>query len=131
MPHHCQSAMKAFGSLFSWLLVAGMVCSMTAAQLFFKMAGLKSLEGIGVMESWILNSWLWISFVASAVGMLCWLFALQGLPLSIAYPWTAMIYVLTPLCSVLVFQDILSFQYGIGMVFIVFGVVITTSGAPG
>lgn len=121
--------MTAFGYVRSWLLVAGMIGSMTAAQIFFKMAGLESLEGAGFMKSWILNSWLWISLGASAVGMLFWLFALRRLSLSIAYPWTAMIYVLTPLCSVFVFNDLLTIQYGIGMIFIVLGIYITTSGA--
>lgn len=106
-----------------------MVCSMTTAQLAFKMAGLKSLEAADLMDSWLLNSWMWMAFVASGLGMLFWLLALRRLPLSIAYPWTAMIYVLTPLLSALVFRDLLSIRYGIGMAFIVFGVVITTSGA--
>lgn len=101
---------------------------MTVAQLFFKLAGIRSLEEIGVIESFLLNSWVWASFVATATGTICWFFALRQLPLSIAYPWTAMIYVLTPLCSVFVFQDLFSIQYGIGMGFIVVGIFITTSG---
>jgi len=113
----------------SWLLVAGMVCSMIAAQLSFKMASFKVLGAVGFMDSWILNSWLWTAIIASGLGALFWLFALRCLPLSIAYPWTAMIYVLTPLFSALVFKDVLSFQYGIGITFIVFGVFITTFGA--
>lgn len=123
--------MTAFGSLFSWLWVGGMVCSMTIAQLFFKFAGIKSLKGDSVLGSLILNPWLWGSFAASAVGTICWFFALRRLPLSVAYPWTAMIYVFTPLCSALVFQDLLSIQYGIGMGFIVVGILITTSGTSG
>ena len=121
--------MTPFRYVRSWLLVAGMIGSMTAAQIFFKMAGLESLEGVGLMKSWILNPWLWVSLVASAVGMLFWFFVLRCLSLSIAYPWTAMIYVLTPLCSVLVFSDLLTTQYGVGMLFIVLGIFITTSGA--
>jgi len=116
-------------SFCSWLLVAGMIFSMTAAQIFFKMAGLKSLGAVGFMGGWIQNSWVWAAFAVSGIGMLFWLLALRHLPLSIAYPWTAMIYVLTPLGSVLVFQDILSIQYGIGIAFIVLGVFIATSGA--
>lgn len=127
MHYSRQSFMITFGFIRSWLLVAGMICSMTAAQLSFKMAGLESLEAIGLMESWILNPWLWTALVSSGIGMLFWLFALRRLPLSIAYPWTALIYVLTPLFSALVFQDILSIRYGIGMALIVLGVLITTS----
>lgn len=121
--------MKADRYVGSWLLLAGMVCSMTIAQLFFKMAGLKSLEVVDFMGAWILNPWLWTAFVASGLGMIFWLFALRHLSLSIAYPWTALIYVLTPLFSTLFFHDLLSIQYGIGMTFIVFGIFITTSGA--
>lgn len=101
---------------------------MTTAQILFKMAGLESLNGIGLVDSWIFNSWLWASFIASAVGMLFWLVALRHLSLSVAYPWTALIYVLTPLCSAWVFDDLLTMQYGIGMIFIVFGIGMTSLG---
>lgn len=129
MPCRCQSSMKAYGDYRSWLLVAGMVFSMTAAQLLFKKAGLQTLESGDLMGSWVRNSWMWTAFIVSGLGTVCWLFALRRLSLTMVYPWTAMIYVLTPLLSAFIFDDLLSVQYGLGMTLIVFGIFITTTGA--
>lgn len=115
----------------TWLPVAGMICSMTVAQILFKMAGLELSVGGGTMNSWILNIWLWVSLIASGLGLLFWLVTLRHMPLSVAHPWTAMIYVLTPLCSVFIFNESLTGSYVIGMVFIVFGIYITTSSFSG
>lgn len=114
-----------------WLLVAGMVFSMTLAQLFFKMAGLFSLEYSDLVNSWLFNPWVFASFAATTIAMFFWLFALKRLPLSSAYPWTAVVYVLTPLASMYLFDDHLSLSFFIGMSMILFGVIFTTTGTSG
>lgn len=113
----------------AWLLVLGMVGSTTTSQLCFKMAGLHSVRKAALVPAWIFNPWLWVALVSSAIGMVFWLLALRRLPLSAAYPWTAMVYVLTPLGSAFLFQDTLSMRYILGMTCIVSGVFITASGA--
>ena len=60
--------------------------------------------------------------------MLCWLMTLRNMPLAVAYPWTALIYVLTPLVSAVLFGDVLSAKYMLGMTSIIAGVVLTSGG---
>lgn len=114
--------------LHSWFLVSAMICFMTIAQLLFKMAAIYLSENLNVLEAWFFNFWLWAAMGATILATFFWLFALKHLPLSTAYPWTALIYVLTPLASMYIFNDILSLHFYIGMMFIITGVFISSSG---
>ena len=111
----------------AWLSVAGMVFCMTFAQVFFKLAGLYSAHNESLLNTFIFNPWLLVALASSSAGMLLWLLALRHLPLSIAYPWTALVYILTPLISALLFQDVLSLHYILGMGCVIAGVFITTT----
>lgn len=109
-------------SVIAWPLV-GMILLMASAQLLFKQAGLYASVQTGWLDSLALNVWLWTGMAVSAVGMVCWLQTLRRLPLATAYPWTALIYVMTPLASKLLFDEQLSWRYLSGMSLIVLGVV--------
>lgn len=112
--------------LFAWGLVLGMVLCTTTAQIIFKLAAQYSLAHAGIENGWILNPWLWFALAASILGMGFWMLALKRLPLAVAYPWTASVYVLTPLVSTWAFQDTVSPQYIAGLVFVCLGILITT-----
>ena len=102
---------------------------MVAAQVMYKFAGLWSRHHQGLLAAFALNPWLWVGLSCAVVGMVLWLLALRHLPLSAAYPWTALIYVFTPIASSLIFGDLLRAEYLIGLALITVGVVITTRGA--
>jgi len=103
--------------------------TMTVVQLLYKLAGEYSLSHAGLVAGWLLNPYLIGAFALLAVAMLLWLLTLKRMPLSRAYPWTAAIYVLTPLCSTLLFHDPLSLRYAAGMGCIVAGIAITAQRA--
>lgn len=115
-------------SLRAWLSVAGMVCCMTTAQIFFKLSGMYTVHRADLIQAWVFNPWIWTALTASAASMIFWLYALRRLPLSRAYPWTAMIFVLVPLGSALIFNEVLSLRYLLGMNCIFMGVFFTSSG---
>lgn len=110
------------------LALACMIVLMAAAQLLFKQAGLHAGARPELPGGLLFNPWLWAGLAVSAVGMLCWLLALRVLPLAAAYPWTALIYVLTPLASALCFGDALSSHYAGGMLLVVTGVFLAAGG---
>lgn len=112
----------------SVLFLAGMIASMTAAQVMFKFAGNHAADQAGLIGAFVSNPWLWAGLLSSGVGMVCWLLTLRKLPLASAYPWTALIYVFTPLASTALFGEILSGKYLLGMICIVAGVFITAGG---
>lgn len=106
--------------------VAGMISLMVLAQVFYKFAGLHAGAAPDPWSAWLLNPWLWSGLLAAVVGTVCWLFALRALPLAVAYPWTALIYVLTPLASAAIFGETLSPPFLVGLAMILAGVIVTT-----
>jgi multidrug transporter EmrE-like cation transporter len=114
--------MKTFFSL------AGMILCMTSSQILLKFAGQHSVLHGGMIDGFLRNPWLWAGLGASIGGIGCWMLTLRRLPLSVAYPWTALIYVITPLASIWIFSDVLTSSYVFGMTLILAGVLFTTRG---
>ncbi|MBM3609985.1 MAG: 4-amino-4-deoxy-L-arabinose-phospho-UDP flippase [Alphaproteobacteria bacterium] len=54
-----------------------------------------------------------------------WVWALQDIPLSRAYMIMALAFVIVPLLSFYFFSEPLTFKFGLGVVFIVLGVLLT------
>jgi multidrug transporter EmrE-like cation transporter len=108
--------------------LAAMIVCVASSQVLLKFAGNHLLANVSVVYAFIANPWLWCSFLASGLGLVFWTTALKGMPLAKAYPWTAMIYVLTSMASIFVFKDSVDFRYCVGMVLIVSGVFIAARG---
>ena len=53
-----------------------------------------------------------------------WIYVLQFVPLSRAYPFVAICFILVPAASWLIFSEKLDIKYGIGIIFIFIGVVL-------
>lgn len=111
----------------SYVALGCTVLCVTVSQVLLKFAG----QHAAGQESGLLgvakNPWLWASLFFSGVGLVYWLKTLRHLPLSSAYPWTALIYVLMPLASAFLFHDPIGLKYTAGMVFIVAGVYLTAT----
>jgi len=95
------------------------------AQLLLKASGLYAAETGEFVNAWLLNPYLGTALVCYGVSFVSWAYTLKVLPLSSAYPWTALIYVLTPVAAVLLWQEQLSATYLVGMVCILYGISIT------
>jgi multidrug transporter EmrE-like cation transporter len=108
--------------------LAGMIGCVASSQVMLKFAGNHISPNVSMGFAFIVNPWLWGSFLASGMGLVFWSIALRGMPLAKAYPWTAMIYVLTSIASILVFNDSVDFRYCTGMVLVVLGVFIAARG---
>jgi len=115
--------MKFPSSFFS--LSAYIACSIVS-QLLLKTAGLYAATQTSLLHKYILNPWLCASLGCFALAFLCWMYTLRRMPLSSAFPWTALIYALTPLVCVLVWGEHVSRLYVPGIVCIVSGVVLTS-----
>lgn len=105
-----------------------MILFTTSSQILIKYAGLYLADHGGSKLVLLGNPWLWGALAISAAGMLCWLGALRHLSLSMAYPWTALIYVLTPMAGVYLFSEQLPVHYILGVPLILLGMVLTTRG---
>jgi len=57
-----------------------------------------------------------------------WVLALREVPLSLAYPFTALAFVLVPLGAAVIFKEPVGARYFVGLVFVVGGICIVGSG---
>lgn len=80
--------------------------------------------------SLIRNVWFMAGLVAYGVSVLTWLFVLRRVPLAVAAPFVALVYVLVPLASRFAFDDTVSSRMWMGMALIVLGVTLVAQGAP-
>lgn len=106
----------------------GISALLAAGQTLFKLAAMK-LRGAGAASTDLMGLALipsfWIALVLYGLGTLLWIFILQTVPLSRAYPFMALAFVMVPLLAVLLFSERLNLTYALGALLIVAGVVVT------
>lgn len=101
--------------------------SMAGGQLLFKL-GAPQWKGTTLLE-WIVsfatNPYLMVAVCMYAATILIWIYVLRTLPLSAAYPLTALSYVIVPSLSYLFLNEKVSMQTVLGSAVVILGVVIT------
>ena len=75
------------------------------------------------------NAWFLAGIAAYGVSVLTWLLVLKRIPLAVAAPFVALVYVAVPLASRSVFGDHVSGRMWIGMALIVLGVTLVAGPA--
>ena len=68
--------------------------------------------------------YFFLALVVYAIATFYWLYILQKIPLSTAYPFTALAMVIIPIASVYLFKETLSINYWVGSFFIFIGIII-------
>jgi len=106
---------------FSALLSGGQVLfkvSALALQTRGQSAG--NLLALGRLPSF------WLALALYGCGTLLWIWILQSVPLSRAYPFAALGFVAVPVIAAVFFAERLSPAYGVGALLIVAGVIVTS-----
>ena len=109
----------------------GFTFIMSMGQLFFKKTALTISENTtnnaGLIEGVsraILTPWLYLALITYALATVLWLYILQRIPLTIAYPFSALAMILVPLLSIYFFSEKLTLSYFLGAFFIILGITI-------
>ena len=68
-------------------------------QAFVAVARQGTIKGAADALSLVRNGWFMVGLGAYAISVLTWLFVLKRVPLTIAAPFVALVYVLVPLAS--------------------------------
>lgn len=105
-------------------LVLCSVLMVVAGQLLFKLLGLKIQRGIALLEPRLIGIAL-TACVIYATATVLWIYLLRTLPLTKAYPFMALSFVLVPLGGVLFFSEAVRLPYMLGVALIVAGVLLT------
>jgi drug/metabolite transporter (DMT)-like permease len=100
-----------------------------SAQLLLRKAALTGAVPT-VPLSLLRNPFFLYGLVAYAASVLSWLFVLRKVPLSIAAPFVALVYVIVPLASRAVFDDRITTRMWTGMLLVALGVTLVAKGAP-
>lgn len=97
------------------------------AQLLLRKAALSGAEPTSPV-SLLTNVWFVAGIAAYAVSVLTWLYVLRRVPLAVAAPFVAMVYVVVPVASRLVFGDQIHTKMWLGMLLVVIGVTLVAQG---
>ncbi len=86
------------------------------------------MEKIPYILKMMLDPWIISSFAAAFAAALCWMITLTRMDLSYAYPFMSLSFVTILLLSGMVFQEPITMHKIIGILMIVVGVIINSSG---
>ena len=118
-------------TLWQIVLLVAYAAGMSGGQVLFKMAALRSGAGDGSLWDRLLGLICNVYFIAALVlyagFAVLWVWILSVIPLSRAYPFVALAFVLTPLLAGFLFGDAISFRLIAGLLFILCGLFFVTS----
>jgi multidrug transporter EmrE-like cation transporter len=103
--------------LFAVLLSMGQVLFKLVAQTSDPLDNMSNIIGLAG------NIWFYASIFCYGLSTLLWIYILQKLPLSYAYPFVAIGFILVPILSHFIFGETLKPQYFLGIAFIVIGII--------
>jgi multidrug transporter EmrE-like cation transporter len=113
------------------ILLICFACLMSMGQLLFKYGadtGSRTSKPAGLVTMMLQPSIL-TGLVIYALATILWIRLLQSLPLSAAYPYASLAFVIVPVCSVALFGETISLQYMMGIMLIIAGVVVISFSA--
>lgn len=105
----------------SWLQMGACVVVIASGQILMRWG----MTGLGSITDAILRPSIWAALVLYGVGMLVWLNVLRTTPLYLAYPLTALCFVLVPVMSSLLLGEPLKPSILLGAAIIILGVVVS------
>ena len=108
---------------------------MCIGQILFKKTAIKLSQIIkvnGTVNNSIINlltsvlqiPYFFFALVIYAIATFYWLYILQKIPLSLAYPFTALAMIIIPIASYFLFKESINIYYWVGAFFIFVGIVV-------
>ena len=107
--HPRRGALRPALNHLTILLSVICVSGLAAGQLLFKQAA-AALPAEPVLADWLTNPWLYAALGLYGAMTILWIWILRHAPLSIAYPFMALAFIIVPLLARLVFGEPLSWQ---------------------
>ena len=109
----------------SYLLLVLVSLLTCAGQLLQKQAmDVWKARAAGNMNALLVSPWLWGAIAALGSAMLLWLFVLQQLPVSIAYPMLSLNFVFVTLAARVFFHEHTDLRHWFGIGLIMTGIVL-------
>ncbi|MEW4983636.1 MAG: EamA family transporter [Cycloclasticus sp.] len=114
---------------FNFLLLLACVTLLSLGQLLFKLASdsFPSVISPGSLLSFAVNKYLLSALVIYGFATFLWVWALSKMPLSLAYPFMALAFIIVPILSYFALDEPLSISSLIGGCIIVAGLAIAVN----
>jgi len=113
-------------STWQIILISLTVLLNSLGQVLFKYASGKiDLDNNGIVSSFLLNPVLILALLVYAASTFSWLWVLKLTPLRIAYPISALAFIVVPIFAYTLLGESLRFSTFIGAIIIVFGVFVS------
>lgn len=109
------------------LMIAFCVTALAIGQLIFKFVGQRVESLSDLLSSYLLAAMMLAAFALYGASTLVWVLVLRNVPLSYAYVFMALGFVLVPLASHFLFNEPLTSRYVLGAVLISVGCWLATS----
>ena len=116
------------------LQLIGFAFLMSTGQMLFKKTAISITnlskeigDPVGIIESIfraIQIPWFYMALLTYGLATILWLYLLQRIPLSIAYPFTALAMIIVPIFSMFLFEEKLSYSYFMGSILVISGIAI-------
>ncbi len=96
---------------------------LAGGQTLFKLSATTTPSLLSAAGFWglLYNTWFWLALVLYGAATLLWLYILQQIPLSLAYPFVALGFIFVPCIGWLAFNEPLNTYYVFGIIFILSG----------
>ena len=121
-------------SYIQFMQLVGFAFLMSSGQMLFKKTAIAIAaysenigEAAGIVDSVtraLQIPWFYFALLVYGLATVLWLYILQRIPLSIAYPFSALAMLIVPIFSFLIFKERLSYSYFMGSILIVSGIAI-------
>ena len=127
-------AFKGGQTLETKLVYAALLLAVTAnavGQILFKLSADRIRDGSdGILTAYFTSPYIWFAVAFYFGASVVWVWVLQWLPISTAYPVMSLVFVLVPLAGIFLFQETQDLRFFLGVAMIVGGILIVTVRAP-
>lgn len=108
------------------LIILACVIVMTIGQILFKLVA-ANYNKTGAIFTWGVLGVLVVAGVLYLTSTGLWVWALRSVEISKAYPYFALGFVFVPVLGAWMFGEVLSLRYGLGVILIIAGVIMTST----
>ncbi len=87
----------------------------------------RSAGSLGYLVAMFTDAGVWCGLVGAVIASVCWTLAVRQAPLSLAYPFMALSFVLVPAAAAALFGETISLGQVLGLALVVGGVVLNAT----
>ena len=95
----------------------------TAGEILLKKGAISVGASATVVLAPLLSIWTWLGILCYITALVCWLYVLRKIPLSIAFPLINVVHVLVPLGASIFLHEHVSLRRWAGISLIILGVI--------